>query len=167
MFRRFHWKTEVVLAVMPTVMVITVLMLLETFSKQQLLFSSLASSAFLIYLDPKHPTNSIRTLVIAQMSAALIGYLTFLLLGPSYGAAASSMILTVVLMIITKAMHPPAVSTSLIFAFQYTRPNTLMLFLSAIILLVLLIVLQRISIWLIKRSDIEDKDKVPDAPEKL
>ena len=167
MFHRFQWKTEVALAVMPTVMVIAVLMLLEAFSKQQLLFGSLASSAFLIYLDPKHPTNSIRTLFIAQISAAIIGYLVYLLVGPGYGAAALSMVLVVVLMIVTKAMHPPAVATSLLFAFQYTKPNTLMLFLFAIVLLIILVALQRASIWLIKRSDLKDKNKVPDTPKDL
>jgi len=90
MFRRFDLKTEVALATVPAVMIIAVLMLLETFSKQQLLFSSLASSA---------------------------------------------------------------VSSALIFAFQYTKPDTLMLFLFAVLLLVILIVLQRISIWIIKKKE--------------
>jgi CBS-domain-containing membrane protein len=160
MFRRFDIKTEVMLAVMPAVIVIAVLMLLEAFSKQQLIFSSLASSAFLIYLEPKHPTNSVRTLVIAQISAALIGYLIYLLMGPGYSAAALSMIFSIALMIVTKAMHPPAVSTSLIFAFQHNKPDTLMLFFFAILLLVILIVLQRTSLWLIKRSEHSSTKKI-------
>ena len=153
MFRRFDLKTEIALAVMPAAMIIAVLMLLEAFSKQQLLFSSLASSAFLIYLDPKHPTNSVRTLIIAQMSAAIIGYLVFLLLGPGYFSAAVSMIIAIAVMIVAKAMHPPAVSSALIFAFQYSRVNTLLLFLFAVMLLVILKILQRTSVWLIKRSE--------------
>jgi len=156
MFRRFDLKTEVALAIVPAVMIIAVLILLEAFSKQQLLFSSLASSAFLIYLDPKHPTNSIRTLIIAQGSAAVIGYLVYLVAGPGYVSAAVSMIVAVSVMILTKAMHPPAVSSALIFAFQYTKPDTLMLFLFAVLLLVILIVLQRISIWIIKKKERKD-----------
>jgi CBS-domain-containing membrane protein len=151
-FRGHHLKTEIVLAILPALMVIAVLMLLEAFSKQQLLFSSLTSSAFLIYLDPKHPTNSVRTLVIAQITAAVIGYLVILLLCPGYGPAALSMIVAIMVMILAKAMHPPAVTTSLIFAFQYNKPDTLMLFLLATVLLVLLIVLQRTSLWLMKRT---------------
>lgn len=50
MFRRFSLKTEITLAVMPVAIIITVLVLLEQFTKQQILFSSLASSAFLIYV---------------------------------------------------------------------------------------------------------------------
>lgn len=153
LLKNTNLKTQIMLALMPAAVVIGVLMLLEAFSKQQLIFSSLASSAFLIYLDPKHPTNSVRTLVIAQMSAAVIGYLIYLLIGPGYGPAALSMIIVVFVMILTKAMHPPAVSTSLLFAFQHTRPNTLLLFLLAVILLVLLIALQRTSLWLLNRSE--------------
>jgi CBS-domain-containing membrane protein len=153
MFDRYGLKTELALAVMPAGIIILVLVLLEAFSKQQLLFSSLASSAFLIYLDPKHPTNSIRTLMIAQLSSCVIGYLIYLLLGAGYGAAAISMIIVIALMIVTKAMHPPAVSTALIFAFQYKDVNVVMLFFLAVLLLVLLIVQQRASLWLIKRSE--------------
>jgi CBS-domain-containing membrane protein len=152
MFYRYGLKTELVLAVMPAGIIITVLILLETFSKQQLLFSSLASSAFLIYLDPKHPTNSIRTLIIAQLSAALIGYLIYLLIGAGYLAATISMIISITVMIVTRSMHPPAVSTALVFAFQYKEANVVMMFVLAVLLLVILIVLQRASLWVIKRS---------------
>lgn len=153
MLRRFDLKTEIALAVLPASIIVAVLMLLEAFSKQQFLFSSLASSAFLIYLDPRHPTNSVRTLVIAQLSAALIGYGIFYLLGPGYFSAAVSMIICITTMILAKAMHPPAVSSALNFAFHYTKADTLLMFGFAVMLLVVLIVLQKASIWLIKRSD--------------
>lgn len=153
MFRRFDRKTEIALAVMPTTIIILVLMLLEAFSKQQLLFSSLASSAFLIYLDPKHPTNRVRTLVIAQMSAALIGFIVYIIVGPGYLSAAISMIIAIGVMLAAKAMHPPAVSSALIFAFEYTRVNTLLMFFSAVVLLIILIGLQKASLWLIRRSE--------------
>lgn len=154
MRENFNIKTEVALAIMPSITVIAVLMLLQAFSKQQLLFSSLASSAFLIYLDPKHPANSIRTLVIAQMSAAVIGYLTFLVAGTGYVAASFSMIIAIAVMILSRAMHPPAVSTALLFAFQPPKSNTLLLFLLAVLLLVILIILQRISLWTIRKTEI-------------
>ena len=152
MFRRYDIKTEIALAIMPALVVIAVLILLEAFSKQQLLFSSLASSAFLIYVDPQHPTNSIRTLMIAQLSASVIGYLIYVMAGPGYLSAAVSMILSIAVMIVTKAMHPPAVSTALIFAFQYKDVNVLMMFFLAVLLLAILIVLQRTSLWLIRRG---------------
>jgi CBS-domain-containing membrane protein len=153
MFRRFDIKTEIALAVMPTTIIILVLMLLEAFSKQQLLFSSLASSAFLIYLDPKHPTNRVRTLIIAQSSAALIGFIVYIIVGPGYLSAAISMIIAIAAMLAAKAMHPPAVSSALIFAFEYTRVNTLLMFFTAVMLLIILVGLQKASLWLIRRSE--------------
>src|SRR3954470_12369573 len=153
MFRRYDLKTDILLAVMPAVIMIGVLILLDNFGKQEILFSSLASSAFLIYLEPKHPTNNIRTLLIAQLSASGIGYLVYIAVGSGYTSAAISMIISILVMIFTKAMHPPAVSTALVFAFQHTKPNTLLMFFCAVVLLVVLIALQRASLWLIKRSE--------------
>jgi hypothetical protein len=86
---RLTLKGELALATAPTV---TVLALVEVLSRQRLLFASLASNAFLIYLDPQHGTNSVRSLISAQMMAAGLGLATYLLLGPGYlsGAIASS-----------------------------------------------------------------------------
>lgn len=150
---RLSLKSEIALAVMPAVTVVGVLLLLKTFSKQQILFSSLASSAFLIYVDPKHPANSIRTLLIAQLSAAIIGYLVYLVAGPGYVAASVSMVIAITVMILAHAMHPPAVSTALLFAFQTAKLNVLVLFGLAVILLILLVVIQRASLWMIKRYE--------------
>jgi hypothetical protein len=50
-------------------------------------------------------------------------------------------------------MHPPAVSSALIFAFEYTRVNTLLMFFSAVVLLIILIGLQKASLWLVRRSE--------------
>lgn len=153
MVRRFDLKTELILATLPTAIIVAVLLLLKAFSKQELLFASLASSAFLIYLDPKNPANSIRTLLIAQTAAAIVGYVVYIFAGPGYLSAALSMVVIVLLMIFTKAMHPPAVASALNFAFQHTKPDTLALFLFALLLLVLLIIIQRISLWLVRRKE--------------
>ena len=109
---------EAVLAILPTITVLIVFGVVEVLSRQRLLFSSLASSAFLIYLDPQHGTNQLRTLVSAQMLAAVLGFGTYVALGPGYWAAGSAMVLTIALMIALDVMHPPAVATSLSFAFR-------------------------------------------------
>ena len=155
---RYDITTDILLALIPSVVMIGVLILLNLFGTQEVLFSSLASSAFLIYLDPEHSTNSARTLTISQLSAALIGYGIYIALGAGYTSAAVAMILTIAVMIIAKAMHPPAVSTALVFAFQRTKPNTLVMFFLAVGLLIILVALQRASVWLIKRSE-RKKDK--------
>jgi len=71
--RRLNLGGELALAVGPTLTVLCVLGLVEALSRQRLLFASLASSAFLIYLDPQHGTNRVRTLVLSQMPAAGVG----------------------------------------------------------------------------------------------
>ena len=137
-----------------------VLLFLEAFTKQRLLFSSLASSAFLIYLDPKHQTNQIRTLALAQTSAALIGFAIFAVIGTGYTAAALSMIIAITVMIVTKSMHPPAVSTALIFAFRQEATSNLLLFMFSLALLLILIVLQRLSLWLVRKAGAPVEDKI-------
>lgn len=150
--KKYTLKTEIALAVIPTTTILIVLMATETFGRQQILFSSLACSAFLIYLDPEHQVNTVRTLLIAQTSAAIIGYVAYTLVGWIYLSAAISMLAIISLMIFTKAVHPPAISTCLIFIYNESKLNTLFVFLSALILLILLIGLQKISVWLIRRD---------------
>jgi CBS-domain-containing membrane protein len=75
-------------------------------SEQRLLFASLASSAFLIYLDPQHGTNAVRTLVLSHLMAALIGWATFALLGSGYLSGGSAMVATIFLMIVLDVVHP-------------------------------------------------------------
>jgi CBS-domain-containing membrane protein len=114
--RRLTLKGEFALALAPTVIVLAVLALVEVLSRQRLLFASLASSAFLIYLDPEHGTNSVRTLLTSQLMAATIGFFTHLVFGSGYLSGGCAMVITIVLMILLDAVHPPAVSTSLNFA---------------------------------------------------
>ena len=129
---RLPLADELVLALLPTATVLTVLVLTETFSHQRILFASLASSAFLIYLDPLHPTNGVRTLVLAHLTAAGLGFVMLVLLGPGYVAAGIAMVLTIVLMIVLDAMHPPATSTALAFAFRSGVDNNFAIFTFAV-----------------------------------
>ena len=149
--RRLNLRGELALALMPTASVLGVLVLVEIFSRQRLLFASLASSAFLIYLDPQHSTNSVRTLALSQIGAAIVGFTAFSIFGEGYLAASAAMVVTITLMILADAMHPPAVSTALGFAFRANSENNLVLFALAVGLIVLLVLLQKSSVWLLKR----------------
>ena len=71
--RRLNLQGEFILALMPTITVLGVFALVEVFTRQHLLFASLASSAFLIYLDPQHATNSVRTLLLKVFVSQLFG----------------------------------------------------------------------------------------------
>ena len=117
-----------------------------------MLFASLASSAFLIYLDPKHSTNNVRTLVISQVLSALIGFGAFFIFGPGYLSAAAAMVASIVAMVTLDAVHPPAVSTALAFGFRSSNAGNLLLFGLSVFLIVLLVGLQRASLWMLARA---------------
>jgi len=150
MRRNYNLKTEISLALLPTVTMGLVLFFLEAYSKQHLLFASLASSAFLVYLDPEHPTNSVLTLIISQVSAALIGIGVLKAIGPGYTSAMLAMVIAIAFMVLIKRMHPPAVSTALTFAF--TTGKTLPLFMIAVGILVILVILQKYQYGSLKET---------------
>jgi CBS-domain-containing membrane protein len=149
--RRLGLKGEFALAVLPTITVLGVLGLVEVLSRQRILFASLAASAFLIYLDPQHGTNTVRTLIISQMTAATIGLVVHMILGSGYLSAASAMVATSALMILLDAMHPPAVATSLSFALRAGNENNLVLFGLAVGITAILVVIERCALWVLAR----------------
>ena len=149
--RRLHLKGELALATIPTVTILIVLALVEALSRQRLLFASLASSAFLIYLDPQHGTNSVRTLALSQIMAATIGLITYLLFGSGYFSAGTAMVITIVLMILLDAVHPPAVSTSLSFALRASNEKNLVLFTLAVGITTVLVLIERFSLWVLAK----------------
>ncbi len=149
--RRLGWRYEVMLASLPTLTVLLVVGIVERFSNQRLLFASLASSAFLIYFDPQHGTNSTRTLLIAQLGAAGAGFAAHTFLGTGYAAAATAMLVVIALMIACDAVHPPAVATSLSFAFCAGPESNFLLFSLAVGLVAILILLERSSLWLLAK----------------
>ena len=146
---RLDWKGELALATLPTIVVLGVLAFVEVLSRQRLLFASLAASAFLIYLDPQHGTNTARTLTISQMMAAAIGFTTYTLLGSGYLSGGTAMTVTIVLMILLDVMHPPAVATSLSFALRAGNENNLILFGLALGITVVLVGVERFALWLL------------------
>ena len=136
-------RADLTLALMPTLTVLVVFALVDAWSHRRLLFASLAASAFLVYLDPKHETNSSRTLVFAQGLAAVTGFTAHALFGGSYWAAGGAMIVVIYGMIFAHAMHPPAVPTALSFALGAGSGRGLALFAVCVGLIVLLVYVQR------------------------
>jgi CBS-domain-containing membrane protein len=149
--RRLTLKGELALATLPTATVLAVLALVEALTDQRLLFASLASSAFLIYLDPEHGTNRVRTLVIAQALAALAGAALHGALGATYVAAGGAMVATIVLMVALDAMHPPAVATAMAFGLRAGDASNVVLFALALGITALLVLLQRTALWSLTR----------------
>lgn len=151
--RRYSFKGELALAILPTLTVLTVLFLIENFAKQRILFASLASSSFLIYRDPHSQMNSLYSLLISQTGGAIFGLVTYLLLGAGYGAAGFAMLATVLFMIALDAIHPPAVSTAISFGFSSPDTNIFLLFLLALGMVAVLVLLEQVILWLVRRRD--------------
>ncbi len=156
---RLSLKDELLLVLLPTAVVLGVLALIEVLSEQRLLFASLASSAFLIYLDPQHATNQVRTLVSAQMLAAALGLVTHLVFGSGYLAAGSAMTVTIFLMVLLDIMHPPAVATALSFALRAGDASNFLLFGLAVGVTAVLVGLQQSALWLLAHSNFSRKQK--------
>ena len=151
--RRAGLGGELTLALLPTATVLLMLALLDRFGHQRLLFASLASSAFLVYLDPRHSANRVSTLVVAQGAAAILGVSALTLIGPGYVAAATAMVVTIVLIVALDRVHPPAVSTALAFGFRSGPESNLAVFAVALSLVAVLVVLQRASLWLLRKVE--------------
>ena len=150
--RRLTIKGEFALATLPTLTVLIVFWLIDILSNQKLLFASLASSAFLIYLDPEHGTNRVKTLTIAQLMAAGFGFVTFEVIPAHlYLSGGIAMVATIVGMILLDVVHPPAVSTSLAFAFHSEGAGNLTVFALAVGVTAVLVLLQRAAVWVLAK----------------
>lgn len=149
--RHLGLKDELLLALLPTLTILLVLALVEVLSRQRLLFASLASSAFLIYLDPQHGTNTVKTLVMSHLCAAVAGVAMELGFGAGYGAAGAAMVVTIILMVTLDIVHPPAISTSLSFAFRSANEQSLVLFVLAVAVIAILVLLQRTTLAILAR----------------
>lgn len=153
--KRHSLKHDLAMALLPTLTVLIVLAVLEVFSRQRLLFASLASSAFLIYLAPQHKSNTLRTLIGSQLGAVLVGVAARQVLGPGYWAAAGAMIVVIVAMIALDAVHPPAVSTALSFAFVDPPgpPRNAWMFAGAVLVLAVLTQAQKLVAARLERGE--------------
>ncbi len=151
--RRGGLVGELLLAIPPTGVVLATVLLVETLRHERILFASLASSAFLIYRDPRHPMKGVRVMVAAHIVGVALGVGARWLLGPGYAAGALAMIATILILVLGKIVHPPAVSTALGFAFFTPQPGAAALFLLALVMLAVLVGLQRAALWTLPRLD--------------
>ncbi len=158
--RRLGLKAEIIMILPPTLAVLAVLTLIRDLAGQRLLFAPLAASAFLIYLDPEHHMNSIRTLLVSQLGGALIGWGTYLLLGDGVLSGGTAMVATIVLMIALNSMHPPAIATAISFALRTGKPENVLLFGLAVLITAALVALERVALWLLLRRA-EDQQQGP------
>jgi CBS-domain-containing membrane protein len=148
--RRLQLKDEFLLALLPTATVLVTVALVEKLGQRQhLLCAALASSAFLIYLDPDHETNAVRSLVLSQTLASGVGAAVWSILGSGFASAGIAMSAVIALMIVFNVVHPPAVTTSLAFSLRPDNNSSLALFALAIATTAALVLLQRAVLWLV------------------
>jgi CBS-domain-containing membrane protein len=149
------------LAALPTLTVMGVFLLVEVFTQQTFLFASLASSAFLIYKEPDNGMNQVKTLVPAHLVAAVVGLGTFWVFGEGYLAGTVSMSLTIVLLITWGIVHPPAISSSLVFAFRAHQESEFVIFLLALSMVAVLFVIERVTVLLLHRFESRIREAGP------
>lgn len=150
---RLSLRNELLLALFPTLTVFLVLWTGDRLAGRHILFAALASSAFLIYLDPMHATNSLPVLTSSHLFGALFGMGAGWVLGNTSTAAALAVMVTILVMVIGNIMHPPAIGTSLSFAFHAGLDANLTLFLLALGMVALLAIMQRVLQYLLMRLD--------------
>ncbi len=151
--RRLTLPAELGLALLATLPVLLVFEALEHLSRQHILYASIASSALSIYTDPLHRSNQPRTILQSQTIATLTGLSTYLLLGHTYLAAGSALVLTVLFCVTLNRLHPPAVATALAFAFRSGEIRTLYVFALAVGITLGLAILERSMLWMLARLD--------------
>ena len=132
-------------------MTLLTVFLVEALRNERILFASLASSAFLIYRDPAHPMNGVRVMVVAHLVGIGLGVAAATALGAGYAAGAAAMVTTIIVLVVIGAVHPPAVSTALGFAFHQQQSDAATLFLIALALVAALVVMQRVATWTVGR----------------
>lgn len=151
--RRGGLRGELLLALPPTITVLVSLGLITAFQRQPVLFASLASSAFLIYLDPRHPANSARIVVTAHLIGVTLGIGSALLFGAGLLAGGIAMAVTIVALVLLNVVHPPAISTALGFAFFRRADQAVGFFLLALTMLIALVLLEHVALFLLRRIE--------------
>ncbi len=151
--RRGGLKGELALAALPTLTVMAVFFLVQVFTQQTFLFASLASSAFLIYKEPENGMNQVKTLVPAHLTAAVVGLGTFFVFGEGLLSGGVSMALTIALLVTLGIVHPPAVSSSLAFAFRAHQESEFVIFVLAVSMVAALFIIERFTVVLLHRYE--------------
>lgn len=88
-----------------------------------------------------------RTLLISQLMAAGLGFVTYTMVGSGYLSGDLAMVLTIGLDVV----HPPAVATSLSFALRSGNESNLLLFGLALGITATLVMLEKLSLWVLAR----------------
>lgn len=128
----------------------------DAISRQPALLASIASGTLHVYLDAIHRRRSVRAVLIGHLTAGSAAWLMHLAVGTGYAAAGGTLLVTVAAMVLLDAIHPPAASTALSFAFRSGHTPNHALFLSVLVIAASLAMLDwglaAVSRWLLRRA---------------
>ncbi len=118
--------------------VLLVIFIVQDVARQPVLVTSLASSAFLLYYQPRNEINDFKPLVFGHLLAVMMGYGASLLLPIPYWSSILSVVGTVVLLSLLRLVHPPAISTSLVFSYRPYELDAVVTFLLSLVVILAL-----------------------------
>jgi CBS-domain-containing membrane protein len=90
--------------------------------KMPLIVPSLGASAVLIYGAPDVPFAQPRNVFLGHVISATVGVVVYTLIGLTWWSAALATSLAIVMMLLTKTIHPPAGATALIAVLTKASP---------------------------------------------
>jgi CBS-domain-containing membrane protein len=90
--------------------------------KMPFIVPSLGASAVLIYGAPDVPFAQPRNVFLGHVISATVGVVVYTLIGLTWWSAALATSLAIVMMLLTKTIHPPAGATALIAVLTKASP---------------------------------------------
>lgn len=155
MTEELNLRARLILGIFPVIIVL-VLTALEIKLRQHIIFTSLVSSIFLIYLRPNELMTDTATILVSQFTAALTGYLSYKLFGNSFWSVCVTILLVTAILILLNRLHPPAIATSVIFNYRTHSESDLFLFGLLIGIAVVLILVRWITNYLLSKMNTAD-----------
>ncbi|MDX1664458.1 MAG: HPP family protein [Candidatus Promineifilaceae bacterium] len=116
--KRYSAEHLAAVAIATVLSVVAIIFVVQELATRPILVASLGSSAFLLYFQPRNEVNNFKPLVFGHLLAAVTGYGANLLFPEPYLSVASGLAVTVLLLAALRLVHPPAISTSLVFAYR-------------------------------------------------
>lgn len=122
------WRRVATVSAATVITVVLMIVVVEQIAEQAVLVTSLAASTFLLYYQPLHRMNRFVPVVGGHLIAAGVGFLADEIIPSATLALAVSITVTVTALASLRIIHPPAISTSVVFAYQPHDAGALLTF---------------------------------------
>lgn len=122
------WRRVTAVSAATVITVVLMIVVIEQIAEQAVLVTSLAASTFLLYYQPLHRMNRFVPVVGGHLIAAGAGFLADEVIPSSTVALAVAITVTVVTLASLRIIHPPAISTSVVFAYRPHDASALLTF---------------------------------------